>query len=133
MVPSIALRQAGQYLGLVYALTTAIALAMPHSAATPILSLFTPVISVVIVSFVAVPRGERRSLWRDVGFRHAGIRTWPSAVALPLVFLSVAYGGAIAVGVGHLEFARPLWPAVLRAAPDVAISLVIGTVIILGE
>src|SRR4051794_14966635 len=100
---STAVRQAVTFTSIVFALVLALALAFPHAKAVPVLSLFTPVLTVLLITLAPGSRGTRRQIWRGIGLRHPGLRSWPAAVALPLVFLSVAYGAASVLGVATLR------------------------------
>ena len=103
MVRSSVWRQVTVFVGLTYALTTMFAVALPHSMGAPLLSVFAPVLSVVAITFVATPKGLRRRLWAGIGFGHAGLRSWPAAIALPVFFLTVAYGAAVGIRVTDLR------------------------------
>ncbi len=133
MVRSVALRQAVAFTSLVYSMTIAIALALPHSGLTPVLSLFTPVLGVLIVSVAATRKGQRRAIWGDMRLGHTGIRSWPAAIGFPVVFLGVAYGAALLLGVARLRLPGISLGGLARSVPDVVLILGVGPVIILGE
>lgn len=130
---STAARQAVTFTTIVYVLVLAIAVALPHASAAPIISLFTPACAVVIISFAATRRGGRKEIWRSIGLRHGGLRSWLPAVVLPVVFLFIAYGAAAALGVATIR--RPdLSPHGLAlSVPNLVIALVLGSLLILGE
>jgi membrane protease YdiL (CAAX protease family) len=130
VVRSLAARQSLVFTALVYAMTISVALALPHAALTPLLSGFTPVLGVILISCSASST-ERKAIWRTVGLRRAGQGSWPAAVALPLVFLLVAYGAALLIGVADL---RPFSAAGLaRSVPDLLLVLALGPILVLGE
>ena len=126
------LREVSWYLAIAYSLALIVALALPDAHINLLISVTIPTITVGILTFTLTPRGSRRELWRGLGLRRAGWRAWPAAIALPFVLVAGAYGTALLIGAGQLqEFnladATPSWVA------DVVLSLLIGTVIILGE
>jgi membrane protease YdiL (CAAX protease family) len=128
-----ALRQALAFTAIVYVLVVAIALALPHASATPILSLFTPALTVVLIAFLGTKGDDRKRLWRDLGLGRVGFGSWLPAVGFPIVFLLIAYGAAAVARVATIH--RPdLSPHGLAlSVPNLVISLALGTVVILGE
>src|SRR4051794_36920701 len=146
-------REIVAYLGVAYALALTVALALPNAHVNLLLSIAVPTTTVGILTFALIPKGKRRELWRGVGLRRAGFKAWPggvavplgvgaggggggagawpAAIAIPLVLAAGAYGVALAIGAGrldvHLKNATPDW------AINLAISLVIGTLFIIGE
>ena len=132
MTTHTARRDIAAYLGLTYALALTVAVAIPHAGINLLLSVCVPTVSVGIITVALRNRGERRELWRGFGLGRAGLRVWPAAIVLPLVLVSGAYGSALLIGAGrlvdlHLADATPIW------ITNLLISLVMGTVIILGE
>ena len=133
MTRSLVLRQVMAFVGLTYALTTLLAVALPHSIAAPLLSVFTPVLSVVAITFLGTPKELRRRVWAGIGFGRSGVRSWPAAVALPVFFLTVAYGAAVGVRVTDLRGPDLSRHGLILTVPDLVITLALGTVLILGE
>jgi membrane protease YdiL (CAAX protease family) len=126
------LREVGWYLAIAYSLALIVALALPDAHLNLLLSVAIPTTTVAVLNFTLTPRGSRRMVWRRLGLRRAGWRAWPAAIAIPFVLVAGAFGTALLIGAGRLrEFnpadATPSWVA------DVVLSLVIGTVIVLGE
>jgi uncharacterized protein len=130
---SLVLRQVLAFVGLTYALTTLLAVTLPHSMAAPVLSVFTPVLSVVAITFLGTPEGLRRRLWGGIGLGQAGLRSWPAAIGLPVFFLTVAYGAALGVRVTDLRGPDLSRHGLALTLPDLVITLVFGTALILGE
>src|SRR4051794_22544006 len=124
-------REIVAYLGVAYALALTVALALPNAHVNLLLSIAVPTTTVGILTFALIPKGKRRELWRGIGLGRAGFKAWPAAIAIPLVLAAGAYGVALAIGAGrldvHLKNATPDW------AINLAISLVIGTLFIIGE
>lgn len=124
-------REVVAYLGLTYALATTIVVVLPHAGINVLLSVLVPTVTVTVLTFTLVPRGRRRALWGSFGLRRPGRTTWLSATLIPVVLCAGAYAIAILVGAGRLQVdptdVQPAWVA------DLVISLVVGTVFILGE
>jgi len=125
-------REIVAYLGIAYSLALSVALALPDAQVNLLLSVAVPAVTVGILTFTLTPRGERRRLWRGIGLGRAGFRAWPAAIVLPFVLCAGAYGTALVIGAGKLKDfsladATPSW------AIDLLLSLLIGTVIIVGE
>lgn len=97
------LREVTTYLVIVFTLAIGIAVAMPHAGINVLLSAFIPVLTVLIVTFTATPRGSRRSLWSSFGLRRSGLHLWPFALVVPVILAGSAYAVAIAVGVADLR------------------------------
>lgn len=112
-------------------MVTVIAVVLPHSEINLMLAVLVPTVTVALVTFTVVPRGRRREVWRGVGLRRAGLGVWPAAIGVPLVLCASAYGVAVVTGVGELDVrltdATPDW------ALNLIVSLVLGSVLILGE
>jgi membrane protease YdiL (CAAX protease family) len=124
-------REVATYIGVTFSLATAVAVALPHANINLLLSVLVPTVTVAILTFTITPRGNRRELWARIGLSRAGLKTWPSALAIPFVLCAAAYGTAVAVGA-----ARPdmhLGEATITWTTGLVIGAVIGTVVILGE
>jgi membrane protease YdiL (CAAX protease family) len=126
-------RHAAAFTGLVFTMATGIALALPHANIAALLSLFTPVLSVLVITVFGTRRGHRRDLWRGIGLGRTGGRSWPSALVIPMVLPALAYGAAVALGVA--SFRHPVhglspW---MSAGANLVVAIVLGTVLILGE
>jgi membrane protease YdiL (CAAX protease family) len=126
------LREIVAYLGIAYSLALTVALALPDAHMNLLLSVAVPTVTVGILTFTMTPKGSRRAMWRGIGLGRAGFKAWPAAIVLPFVLVAGAYGTALAIGAGQLKDfnladATPSW------AIDLLLSLLIGTVIIVGE
>ncbi|GAA4346646.1 CPBP family intramembrane glutamic endopeptidase [Angustibacter luteus] len=124
-------REVTAYIAIAYALSTAVVLALPHANINMMLVVLVPTVTVTILTFTITPRGTRRALWGQFGLARAGRGTWVSAVVVPVVLCAAAYGTAIAVGAGRLRVDLDDTPA--NWVINLLISLVMGTVFILGE
>src|SRR4051812_30262988 len=124
-------RQVIAFICLAYTLASSVALALPDAGINLLLSLVVPTVTVSILTFAITPRGSRRELWRSFGLGRPGWRVWPAAIVLPFVLCAAAYGIAVLIGAARLDVdlagATPSW------AINLALSAVIGTVLILGE
>lgn len=77
----------------------AIALALPHAHIAVVLTMPTPLIAVVLFTFLRTPRGRRKELWASLGVRHLGLRTWPVAFIVSVILiLVIPYGVADLLG-----------------------------------
>jgi membrane protease YdiL (CAAX protease family) len=126
-------RHAAAFTGLVYTMATGIALALPHANIAALLSLFTPVLSVLVITVFGTRRGHRRELWRGIGLARSGSRSWPAALVIPMVLPALAYGAAVVLGVASFRHLAPGLSPWLSAGLNLVIALVLGTVLILGE
>jgi CAAX protease family protein len=133
MIRSTPARQAGTFTALTYAMAVAVAILLPHAGAAPVVSVFLPTLSVLIMTFAFTRRGGRREIWRTLGLRRAGWRSWPVALGAPVLFLAIAYGVAIMLGVARLAAPDLSAGSVGAFVPNLLINLAVGSLIILGE
>jgi uncharacterized protein len=124
------LRQAVVYLAITYAITLAIALALPHAGIAPVLAIAAPVIAVALSTAFVVPKGQRRAVWRAVGFHPRRGRGLLLAVVGPVAIIAVSFGVAAAFGV--VRFAG-LGPGFGIALLNLAVTTIIFGVVFLGE
>ena len=92
-------RQAALFVGLAWAQTLALALALPHAELATFLAIVTPTIAAALVITFATPRRERRTAWAGIGFHQP---TWQSviiAVIAPAAVTILSFSAAVAVGV----------------------------------
>ena len=124
---SSALRQAGVFLAITYALALAIALALPRAGIAPLISMVMPVIAVAITVLVTLPPGRRRAAWAEVGFGPPPWRAVLVGVIGPMVILGLSF--AIAAAVGVVRFAAPDAGWVL----ELVVTILVFGVVLLGE
>ena len=124
-------REIVAFLGVAYALAVTVALVLPDARINLLLSVAIPVVTVGVLTFTVVPRGRRLVLWRGVGLGRAGLRTWPSAIAVPLGLGLSVYGAALVIGAG--TFTTDAATVDTGGVVDLAVSLVFGTLLIAGE
>jgi membrane protease YdiL (CAAX protease family) len=101
-----------------------------------LLTLLTPTFSVAILTFTVTVRGSRRAVWRDFGLgrlRANSSRVWLTALLVPALLLALAYGAAIVLGYADLVHVNTGPASVASFVADLLISLVLGSVLILGE
>lgn len=128
-----AIREIVAYLGIAYLLALTVAVGLPHAHINLLLSVMVPTVTVVILTFTLTPRGSRRALWRGIGLGRAGLRAWPASIVLPLLLCAGAYGTALVIGAGRLHLGEISGATVPNWTANLLISLLVGTVIILGE
>jgi uncharacterized protein len=121
------------YLGLAYALALLVALGLPDAHINLLLSVMVPTVTVGALTFTLTPRGRRRALWRGIGLGRAGLRAWPAAVAVPVLLCAGAYGTAVLTGAGRLAVGEISAAAAAGWTANLVVSMVLGTVVILGE
>jgi membrane protease YdiL (CAAX protease family) len=123
------------YVLVVYALVLGIALALPDADLNLLLTVLAPTGAVAILTLVATPRGQRRALWRGIalGRSGGGASIWLVALAVPVLLVTLAYGAAVALGVGTLDHLTLTPASVGDWVANLVIGMAIGTVIILGE
>jgi membrane protease YdiL (CAAX protease family) len=126
-------RQAATFIGLVYLIVTGIALALPEAEiAAPMLTMVTPLFVVGLLTLLATPRGRRVQLWRTFGLRHLGLRSWPVAIAIPvLVVLILPWGIATMLGFASFTGFEPSVPSWLLNTIFTEIAII--TFLALGE
>jgi uncharacterized protein len=124
------LRQVVVFLCITYALTLAIALALPHAGIAPLISIAVPAIAVALTVAFVVPRGQRLAVWAGVGFNPRRGRGLLIAVVGPAVIIAVSFGVAAAFGVVSFP---GLGPGFGRAVLNVALTTIIFAVVFLGE
>lgn len=124
-------REIVAFVGVAYALALTVAVVLPDARINLLLSVAIPTVTVGVLTFTIVPRGRRLALWRGMGLGRAGLRTWPSAIAVPIGLGLSVYGAALIMGAGtsttHAATPDPGWTL------DLAVSLVFGTLLIAGE
>jgi membrane protease YdiL (CAAX protease family) len=129
------IREIALYVLVVYALALGIAVALPGADVNLLLTVVAPTVTVAILTLVATPSGERGALWRSLalGRSRGDGSAWLAALAVPVLLVTLAYGAAVALGVGRLH-PLTLSPASIGDwVANLVIGMIIGTVIILGE
>jgi len=111
-----------------------VAFALPHANIVQLLTMVSPLVAVVLITFTRTPRGQRRKLWGSLGLRRPGLRSWPAAfvVSAAIVFV-VPYLAADLLG--SIAF-KPLGTsseAWFNRATNLAISIAFVTVLALTE
>lgn len=121
------------FIGVVFGLAIALAVALPDAHINVLISALLPMITVTILTFTMFRRGTRRELWRGIGIGRAGVSTWGSALVVPLLICGGAFGAALLVGAGHL---RPLHITGFTAsnfALNTVINFAVMMVVLMGE
>lgn len=126
------LREVTTFLVIAFSLAIGVAVALPHAGIGVVISALLPITTVLLITAVVTPRGERRRLWSTFGLTRPGFRVWGYAVVLPVVLATGAYGAAVVLGVAELRgwssVHGPGWWAL-----NVVSSLAFMTVMFLGE
>lgn len=103
--PSRPLPEAATFVGLVTLMILGVAFALPNAGIASLLTMVTPLIAVVLITFLRTPRGHRRHLWGSLGLRRPGLRSWPAAFVLASAVVFVPF--AVADLLGSIAF-KPL-------------------------
>jgi membrane protease YdiL (CAAX protease family) len=127
------LREVVAYLSLTYGLALGIAVALPDMGINRLLSVLAPTVAVTILTFTYFKKGSRRELWRGLGLRRLGVRSWLPALLLPFLLCGAAYGTALVIGAGRLADIDITSAGALDWTLNLAVGLVVMTVVILGE
>jgi membrane protease YdiL (CAAX protease family) len=97
-----------------------------------LISMFTPLMAVLLMFFVVTRDGYSRAGWLSLGLHSAGARSWGLAVLLPLLAIGGAYGAAWSIGIGQPSL--PAGQGLLALPVKLLISIVIGALLgALGE
>jgi uncharacterized protein len=121
------------YLGIAYSLALTIALALPHAQINLLMSVMVPTVTVTLLTFTYFKKGTRRDLWRGIGLDKAGFRSWAPALLLPFLLCGAAYGTALVIGAGELADFHITMSSALDWAANLAVGLVVMSVVIMGE
>jgi membrane protease YdiL (CAAX protease family) len=98
------LQKAATFYGLALALAVVVALAVPDTSDGALaLTMFTPLIAVLLMLLVVTPDGRSRAGWAALGLHRAGLRWWPAAIIVPAVVVVVSYALAAAGGLTTLS------------------------------
>ena len=128
------LREVVAFTAISYGLAIALAVALPDAhSQRPAHRTACRAVAVTILTFTMFRRGTRRELWRGIGLNRAGVRTWGSALGLPLLLCGGAFGTALLIGAGHL---RPLHITGFTAsnfAINILINFAVMMILLMGE
>jgi uncharacterized protein len=124
------LRQIVVFLGITYAITLGIALALPHAGIAPILAIAAPVIAVALTTAFVVRKGQRRAVWGAVGFHPRRGRGMLLAVVGPMAIIAASFGVAAAFGVVRFP---GLGPGFGGGVLNLAVNTIIFGFVFLGE
>jgi membrane protease YdiL (CAAX protease family) len=94
----------------------------------------SPLVAIVLITFLRTPRGQRRQLWGSLALRRLGLRSWPAAlmVSAAIVFL-VPYGVADLLGSVAFKPLSTSAAAWLSGGTDLATAIAFVTVLALTE
>jgi len=97
-----------------------------------LISMFTPLMAVLLMFFVVTRDGYSRAGWLSLGLHSAGARSWGLAVLLPLLAIGGAYGTAWSIGIGQPNI--PGGQGLLALPVKLLISIALGALLgALGE
>jgi hypothetical protein len=94
--------KAGAFYALAFGLALAVTfLSQRLGEGVLLISMFTPLMAVLIMFFVVTSDGYSKAGWLSLGLHRAGLRSWGLAVLMPLLAIGGAYGAAWIIGVGQ--------------------------------
>ncbi|MBF9034148.1 CPBP family intramembrane metalloprotease [Rhodobacterales bacterium HKCCE2091] len=127
------LHQAAWFYIIALALALGVALAAPRlGEATPLVTMFTPLLAVLVVRLALVRDGWRLRNWADIGLHRPGFRYWPLALLLPLLLLLPGY--LLAWGVAGARVELPGGADAVREIVRLAVTVLVGAALgALGE
>ncbi len=127
------LSEVAVYYAIAFSFTLGLAVALPHSDISVLLSAMAPITAVLVVTFLTTPAGQRRALWGSFGLRRSGRSVWPIACLAPILMAGSAYGVAVLLGVADLRSMDVTLGAVTFQAVNLLTTLATMAVIFLGE
>ena len=127
------LRDVIAFTSITYVLVTLVALLLPDANINEAFNTLAPVVAVTVLTFTLFRRGTRRDLWRSFGLRRAGVRTWGSAIGIPLLLCGGAFGAALVVGAGYLRPLHVSGYTVGNFAVSTTINFVVFLLFVLSE
>ena len=131
---STAFREASTFVGLVALMVVGLALALPHAGIVVLLTMPTPLLALLLITFLRTPRGRRKELWASLGAHRLGLRSWPVAfVASVVLIFVIPYGVADLLGSAAIKSLGTTPDAWLTASLGVFASLVGITLMAMTE
>ncbi len=73
------------------------------TGASTSIAMLTPAIAALVMLLIVTREGWSRRGWASLGLHRAGLRSWPVAVALPLVIVAVGAVTAVSTNQAHWE------------------------------
>ena len=90
------------------------------TGASTAVAMMTPAIAAVLMLLVVTREGWTRRGWASLGLHRAGLRSWPVAVAVPLLVVAVGAAAAVSTSKAHWEtsgqaaaFSPAFWPGIV--------------------
>jgi membrane protease YdiL (CAAX protease family) len=125
--------KAGAFYALAFGLALAVTfLSQRLGEGVLLISMFTPLMAVLIMFFVVTRDGYSRAGWLSLGLHRPGLRNWGLAVLMPLLAIGGAYGAAWSIGVGQpsLPGGQALFALPFKLLISIAFGALLGA---LGE
>src|SRR5262245_22825406 len=113
-----------------YVLTLAMALVIALVAtatfgeASPMVTMLTPAIAVVIMLLLTA---EGRGGWKSLGVTRVGLKGWWLAIFGPVIILAVSYAVLVALGLATLQapaISRPTEEIIIGMAASLGVGLI---------
>ena len=91
------------FYGIAFGLTFSACLLAPLLGdATPVVHMLTPFLAILLMLLVVTRDGYSRASWGALGLQRVGLRSWPLALLIPLLVLSIAFGLVWSSGVAQV-------------------------------
>jgi membrane protease YdiL (CAAX protease family) len=117
--------KASVFYALALGMALVVALAVPDTSdGAPMLTMFTPLVAVLLMLLVLTRDGYARPGWIQLGLGRLGLRAWPEAIAVPVAVVVVCY--LVAAVIGVVRLAPPGTPSVAGVLVGVLVSIVLG-------
>lgn len=127
------LRDVVAFTSITYVLVTLVALLLPDANINESFNTLAPGVAITVLTFTLFRRGTRRELWRSFGLRRAALRSWGSAIGVPLLLCGGAFGAALLVGAGYLRPLHITGYTVGNFALNTALNFVILILFVVSE
>jgi membrane protease YdiL (CAAX protease family) len=120
------------FFGIALGLTLTVSLLAPLLGdATPIVHMFTPLLSALLLLLVLTRDGYTKAGWAAVGLHRAGVRAWGLALLVP--FLVLGFGYSVLWLTGIASFAVPVGGVPVTLPLLLVVGIVSSSVVGFGE
>jgi membrane protease YdiL (CAAX protease family) len=120
------------FFGIAFGLTLTVSLLSPLlGEATPIVHMFTPLLSALLLLLVVTRDGYTKAGWVALGLHRAGLRAWGLALLMP--FLILGFGYSVIWLTGIASFAMPADGVPVTLPLLLVVGIVSSSVVGFGE
>jgi membrane protease YdiL (CAAX protease family) len=120
------------FFGIAFGLTLTVSLLAPLlGEATPIVHMFTPLVSTLLMLLVVTRDGYTKAGWAALGMHRAGLRSWGLALLVP--FLILGFGYSVVWLTGIASFAVPAGGVPVTLPLLLVVGIVSSSLVGFGE